>query len=337
MDAHLSRWNLLPTLLMLSVLAAGCRDVVEPRDAKQGSPRIQFTAFDPSKADSATQARAARWAQAGDSALLHYVMAERNTSVDLTGDRPMLSYVPGAGARWGEGNSPNWSLAASSPETALPLNPSNWRRAEIYNHSVTPFISGRNGVIVGKLTFSGNWAKTQISLKAYTNGTDLIPARTVTKEGKSNFAACMGDGCWHVFDLNTSVDVDVGRSCGAYLHASGSHEAAWSALAIPHIAFLGAWGQVFAVSAFKLAYNGDCTQCGQMDASRVGSDGQRANLSCSAGDGDDDGGYDREDDGSSGSALYALQICKSTDYYHPVTMHFMYSVPGTCRIEYHLM
>jgi|GEM_PF-4785560 len=334
MHSHLSRWNLLPTVLALTIVATGCGDLVEPPDTDAGSPVVQFTAFDPSMADSAALERAERWAQAGDSALLLYLRAERDTSVDLTGPSPKLSYVAAPAARWGDNFGPNRSLASSSPETALPLDPENWKKALIYSHSVVPFLSGSDGMVRGKLTFSGNWAETKITFKAYTNTVDLVPRQTITKQGKSGFAPCVGEGCWHVFDLSTSVAVDVGRSCGAYLQASGTHEAAWSAIQIPRIAFLGAWGQVYASSYLKVAYNGDCRPCGQWDASLVGNDGPRPLLSC-AGDGGD-GNYQDEDD-AGGPAVYALQICESTDYYHPVTMHFMYTVPGPCRVEYHMM
>lgn len=332
MDTHLSRWSLVPILLVSTALAVGCRDVVEPRDADGASPRLHFTAFDPSKADSAALAWAEQWAEAGDSAMLSYIAAERNTAVDLSGDAPRLRYVERSEAGRADNVTPNWSVSGSSPETASPLSPENWRNAEIYNSSVVPFVSGKSGAVLSKMTYSGNWGKSKITFKAYTDATDIVPSQTVEKQGKSGLANCLGDGCWHVFDLNTTINVDLGRWCGAYLQASGTHEAMWSALAIPRLAYLGTWGQHFAVNSMTTAYNGDCAVCGQLDARRDWGDGPRANLSCSGG-----GGGGGEDEPESTGGVYALQICRYTEYYHPETGHYLYTIPGTCRVEYHAM
>ena len=256
-----SRATLAMTGVLLCMLHACADQTVVPTEPSRVAPLTSIpgsssaTVRTGADAERFVQAVAAEWQAAGDHSLAKFLRerdrldaSESRADARRIGNAPS---TPNLVIRPG-GEPPSGSDQFPSPSTAP--------NAIIYYSSVTPFVSGSNGVILASVTYYGNIATTDVMYSATaTDGSTVLPFSKVTNRGLGELAPCIGDAfkCSWTFRLQTAVSVSLGRDCGVRLKASANHRAEWT---IPAFRFPGAtWGSTFAANGNETASNSPCT------------------------------------------------------------------------------
>ena len=267
-----SRATLATTGLLLSLLAACTDQTVVPTEPSRVAPMPSIpgsssvTVRTGLEAERYLEETAAAWSRNGDTALSHYLTAQKGLSV-----RPERR-IGSRGVRSAPADPSNYVIDGGTDGSPSPTTTPD---AEIYYSSTSRFLSGSSGTIVSSVTYYGNIAISTVTYSATdAKGGVVIPNTTVTNRGLGRRANCVGSTwqCSWTFTLQTVIALALGSDCGVTVKASASHTAQWTTPSMYGIP--GAtWGSAFATDPQATTSSPPCTPpatCLEPSASNYG-------------------------------------------------------------------